>query len=453
MKKRIMALLMSGVMSVSVLAGCGNPAAVDTPSTQTQETPAATADTSSTDTGNKVEEAGEIQKLDDSTAASAIDNLVANTKDTVQLTVWASEMDQEFTQKLLDEFKAKYPSVNFDFQLGIQSEAGAKDAVIADPTAAADVYAFADDQLIELINAKGLTEVSTAYTYDVATENSSSSIAAATFNGKVYAYPMTGDNGYFMYYNSSIFSADDMVSLDKMAEVAKEKGVTIGYQKGGWYLHGFFDAEGTGHYADLQDDGSTSCNWNDQVGVDIANAIIQYAKDGVLVMADDSTAAEGFKAGTMGAVVSGTWAAQNFAEALGDNYAACIMPKFKAGDKEYQMTAYLGFKLIGVNPNSAFLPWSMLLAEYLTCEESQVARFQARQLGPSNVKAASSPEVLSDVAIAAISAQGAHGTLQRVGGNYWASSESLSDILISGNPDNQDIQQLLDDAVSGITAK
>lgn len=450
MKKRLMALLMSGVMCVSVLAGCGNPAVQDTPATPAQETPAP-ADTSSTD--SKTEEAGEIQKLDENTAASAIDNLVANTSGTVQLTIWASEMDQEFTQKLLDEFKAKYPTVNFDFQLGIQSEAGAKDAVIADPTAAADVYAFADDQLIELINAKGLTEVSTAYTYDVATENSTSSIAAATYGGKVYAYPMTGDNGYFMYYNSSIFSAEDMQSFDKMVEVAKEKGVKIGYQKGGWYLHGFFDAEGTGHFADLQDDGSTTCNWNDQIGVDIANAIISYAKEGVLVMADDSTAAEGFKDGTMGAVVSGTWAAQSFSEALGDNYAACIMPKFKAGDNEYQMTAYLGFKLIGVNPNSAFLPWSMLLAEYLTCEETQVARFQARQLGPSNVKAAASPEVLSDVAIAAISAQGAHGTLQRVGGNYWASSESLSDILISGNPDNQDIQQLLDDAVSGITAK
>ncbi len=452
MKKRILALFMAGIMSVSVLAGCEGSGAGT----------AATQDTAgSTDTGNSGsssqsgsnEGAGEIQKLDDATAASAIDNLVANTTDTVQLTIWASEMDQEFTQKLLDQFKAQYPTVNFDFQLGVQSEAGAKDAVIADPTAAADVYAFADDQLIELINAKGLTEVSTAYTYDVATENSASSIAAATYNGKVYAYPMTGDNGYFMYYNSSIFSAEDMVSFDKMAEVAKEKGVTIGYQKGGWYLHGFFDAEGTGHFADLQDDGSTTCNWNDQVGVDIANAIIKYAQDGVLVLADDSTAAEAFKAGTMGAVVSGTWAAQNFSDALGSNYAACIMPKFTAGGKEYQMTAYLGFKLIGVNPNSAYLPWSMLLAEYLTCEESQIARFQARQLGPSNIKAASSDAVLSDVAIAAISAQGAHGTLQRVGGNYWASSESLSDILISGNPDGQDVQQLLDDAVSGITAK
>ena len=447
MRKRALSLFMAGALSVSMLAGCGNEGTGETPTQAATPTQAPSGDSAGK------EEAGEIQKLDDSSAASAIDNLVANTTGTVQLTVWASEMDQEFTQKLLDDFQALYPSVKFDFQLGIQSEANAKDAVVADPTAAADVYAFADDQLIELINAKGLTEVSTAYTYDVATENSSSSIAAATFNGKVYAYPMTGDNGYFMYYNKSIFSEEDMKSLDKMAEVAKEKGVTIGYQKGGWYLHGFFDAEGTGHYAELQEDGSTTCNWNDAVGVDIANAIIQYAKDGVLVLADDSTAAEAFKEGSMGAVVSGTWAAQSFSEALGDDYAACIMPKFTAGGKEYQMTAYLGFKLIGVNPNSAFLPWSMLLAEYLTCEESQVARFQARQLGPSNVKAAASNEVLSDVAISAISAQGAHGTLQRVGGNYWASSESLSDILISGNPDGQDVQQLLDDAVSGITAK
>ncbi|MBP5732837.1 MAG: extracellular solute-binding protein [Lachnospiraceae bacterium] len=442
MRKRALALLMTCALSLTALAGCGG-----------NTDGGSSAEVKSSESSNSGNGGGEIQKLDDATAASAIDNLVANTKDTVQLTIWASEMDQEFTQTLLDQFKSKYSSVKFDFQLGIQSEAGAKDAVMADPTAAADVYAFADDQLIELINVKGLTEVSTAYTYDVATENSTSSIAAASYNGKVYAYPMTGDNGYFMYYNSSIFSAEDMVSFDKMVEVAKQKGVTIGYQKGGWYLHGFFDAEGTGHYADLQSDGSTSCNWNDQVGVDIANAIIQYAKDGVLVMADDSTAAEAFKAGTMGAVVSGTWAAQNFSDALGSNYAACIMPKFKAGGKEYQMTAYLGFKLIGVNPNSAYLPWAMLLAEYLTCEESQIARFQARQLGPSNVKAASSDAVLKDVAIAAISAQGAHGTLQRVGGNYWASSESLSDILISGNPDGPDVQKLLDDAVSGITAK
>ena len=436
MRKRALALLMTCVLSLSALAGCGG-----------KTTPEGSS-VASGESGN----GGEVTKLDETAAANAIDNLVANTKDTVQLTIWASEMDQEFTQTLLDQFKTKYPSVKFDFQLGIQSEAGAKDAVMADPTAAADVYAFADDQLIELINAKGLMEVSTAYTYDVASENSASSIAAATYNGKVYAYPMTGDNGYFMYYNSSIFSAEDMVSLDKMVEVAKKKGVTIGYQKGGWYLHGFFDAEGTGHYAELQSDGSTSCNWNDQVGVDIANAIIKYAQEGVL-MADDSTAAEGFKNGTMGAVVSGTWAAQTYSDALGSNYAACIMPKFTAGGKEYQMTAYLGFKLIGVNPNSAYLPWAMLLAEYLTCEESQIARFQARQLGPSNVKAASSDAVLKDVAIAAISAQGAHGTLQRVGGNYWASSESLSDILISGNPDGQDVKKLLDDAVSGITAK
>ena len=177
MRKRALALLMTCVLSMTALAGCGG---------NTDGSSQAEVQSSASGSGG-----GEIQKLDDDKAASAIDNLVANTKDTVQLTVWASEMDQDFTQTLLDQFKAKYPSVKFDFQLGIQSEAGAKDAVMADPTAAADVYAFADDQLIELINVKGLTEVSTAYTYDVASENSASSIAAATYNGKVYEKNLT----------------------------------------------------------------------------------------------------------------------------------------------------------------------------------------------------------------------------------------------------------------------
>ncbi|MBQ2099515.1 MAG: hypothetical protein II477_00425 [Lachnospiraceae bacterium] len=150
MRKKALALLMTCVLSMTALVGCGGNAG------GSNETNASVSSGS-----------GEIQKLDEKAAAGAIDNLVANTKDTVQLTIWASEMDQEFTQTLLDQFKAKYPSVKFDFQLGIQSEAGAKDAVMADPTAAADVYAFADDQLIELINVKGLTEVSTAYTYEL----------------------------------------------------------------------------------------------------------------------------------------------------------------------------------------------------------------------------------------------------------------------------------------------
>ena len=36
------------------------------------------------------------------------------------------------------------------------------------------------------------------------------SVLAATIDGKLYAYPATADNGYFMFYNKEYFTEDDV---------------------------------------------------------------------------------------------------------------------------------------------------------------------------------------------------------------------------------------------------
>ena len=48
--------------------------------------------------------------------------------------------------------------------------------------------------------------------------------------------------------------------------------------------------------------------------------------------------------------------------------------------------------------------------------------------------------------------QSEYANLQRVGGNYWASAETLGQICVNGNPDGKDPQTLIEDAVAGITA-
>ena len=92
---------------------------------------------------------------------------------------------------------------------------------------------------------------------------------------------------------------------------------------------------------------------------------------------------------------------------------------------------------------------AMLLADYVTNEENETLRFQQRAQGPSNTNAlaaASSP------ALTAVVAQSEYANLQRVGGNYWASAETLGQICVNGNPDGKDSQTLIEDAVAGITA-
>jgi len=382
----------------------------------------------------------------------AIQNLINSTEGTVALTVWASEEDQAYTQSLIDEFIAAYPEVTFDIQLGSESESTAKDTILADIEAAADVFAFADDQINELVAARALQPVSAYYTYDVVNENVAGAVDAATVDGQLYAYPMTADNGYFMFYDSSVFTAEDMQSLDRMVEVAQESGTKIAMEmSGGWYIYSFF--AGAGLELSLNDDGVTNtCTWNEAGGTDVAQAILDLVNTGVFVNMTDDEQATAIANGEISACVNGTWRAETAAEAWGENYAACKLPTFTCGGQQVQMSSFSGCKLIGVNAYSDQIGWSMLLAEYLTNEQAQIGRFEARGLGPSNIAASTSDAVQANPAIAALAAQADYATPQRVGGNYWAPSQTLGEILASGNPDNIDLQELLDTAVEGIEA-
>ena len=443
MKKKLLSVLLSTAMVASLLVGCGGTTEEATPAEEatTEEAPA--------------EDAAEEAPAEDAAAADAADpvaNLIAATTDTVTLTVWASEEDQDLTTKLLDEFKAAYPDVTFDITLGAESESTAKDTILTDVEAAADVFAFADDQINELVNAGALQEVAATYTYDVATENAPVAVESATVDGKLYAYPMTADNGYFMFYDSSVFTEDDVQSLEKMIEVADAAGKKIAMDiSNGWYIYSFF--QGAGYELTLNDDGVTNtCTWNGAGATDVAQAIMDLTASGVLVDMGDEDMATQIAEGTIAACVNGTWRAETAQTAWGDNYAAAKLPTFNVAGKDCQMSSYSGYKLVGVNPHSANVGWSMLLAEYLTNEASQTARFEARGLGPANLAAASSDAVQANPAIAALAAQAAYATPQRVGANFWSPAETLGQILASGNPDGTDLQTLLDTTVEGITA-
>ena len=441
MKKKLLASLLTLSMVAAMLTGCGGAVKEEAPADTTE---AATEEAAPAEETTEAAESTE--------AADPVANLIAATTDTVSLTVWASEEDQTLTTELLEKFKAQYPDVTFDIKLGSESESTAKDTVLTDVEAAADVYAFADDQINELVAAGALQAVSATYTYDVAAENVAGAVEAATVDGTLYAYPMTADNGYFMFYDSSVFTEDDVQSLEKMIEVADAAGKKIGMDiSNGWYIYSFF--QGAGYDLTLNDDGVTnSCAWNAEGAVDVAQAIMDLCATGVLVDMGDEEMATAIAEGTVVAAVNGTWRAETASDAWGENYAATKLPTFEVAGEAKQMSSYSGYKLIGVNPYSKNVGWSMLLAEFLTNAESQAARFEARGLGPANIEAASSQAVQENPAIAALAAQAAYATPQRVGGNFWTPAETLGQILASGNPDGTDLQTLLDTTVEGITA-
>ncbi len=432
MKKKVCALVLSAAMMVCGLAACGgNDAEVSSKAPES----------------SKAETSSEAP----ATSTDPIANLIAATTGTVDLTVWASEEDQDLTKDLIAEFEAAYPDVDFNITLGAESESTCKDTVLVDVEAAADVYTFADDQINELVKAGALQAVSATYTYDVAAANVAGAVEAASVDGTLYAYPMTADNGYFMFYDKSIFTEDDVKSMEKMLEVAaaNDKKVAMCVADG-WYIYSFF--KGAGFDMSLNADGTNSCDWNAAGGTDVAQGILDLFATGSFVNMTDQEMATAITEGSIAACVNGTWRAATAAEAWGENYAATKLPTYKVAGTDTQMSSFSGYKLVGVNPHSDNLGWSMLLAEHLTSEASQVTRFETRGLGPANINAAASDAVQADPAIAALAEQAAYATPQRVGGNYWSPAQTLGQILSSGNPDGTELQELLDTAVTGIVA-
>ena len=77
----------------------------------------------------------------------------------ISLKVWGSQEDQELLAELCEAFAAEHPENEWTFTYGVVGEADAKTRYLEDPAAAADVFSYPDDQIIDLVNADALYEV------------------------------------------------------------------------------------------------------------------------------------------------------------------------------------------------------------------------------------------------------------------------------------------------------
>lgn len=394
----------------------------------------------------------------------------ASAADPISLVVWGAEEDQALLAELVEGFKAAYPDQTFDIQIGVESESTAKDTVLTDVEAAADVFAFANDQLNDLVAAGALLDLSgqvsavlPAYAgktlEDVMAANGEGSVAAASKDGKLYAFPMGGGNNYFLYYDSTKVSAEQAQSWDGLLAAAETAGSKVGMTfASGWYNASFF--LGAGFIADMNEDGTTVIDWNGTssdgyTGVDVAKAMAEIAANpGFLAIADGDISNQ-IASKAVCAVISGTWDAGAAEAAFGEGYAATKLPTFTCAGSQVQMSCYSGFKLMGVNAYSKNSGWAVLLAEYLTNESSQTARFNSRQLAPTNLNAAADEAVSSNIAIAASAAQDVYGSVQNVGGKYWDPTATFGQMVANGELSTADeaaIQNVLDTLVEGVCA-
>jgi arabinogalactan oligomer/maltooligosaccharide transport system substrate-binding protein len=389
--------------------------------------------------------------------------------ETVSLRVWGGEEDQNLLKDLVEKFKTTYPDQKFDIEIGVESESTAKDTVLTDVEAAADVFAFASDQIVDLNNAKALANIedmdAALQNYakksvaDIKAANGEGSVEAASVDGKLMAFPMTGGNGYFLYYDSSVISEEDAATWDTLLAAADKAGKKVGMTlASGWYNASFF--YGAGFTTGLNDDGTTAIDFNGTskdgyTGVQVTQSMLNIASNKAFMAIADGDVSNQIAGGTLAAVISGTWDAENAQKVFGDGYAAAKLPTYTLDGKQVQQGSVSGYKLLGVNAYSKNVGWATVLAEFLTNEESQTTRFEQRQLAPTNKKVAASDEVSKNVAIAASGAQDAYGVIQTVSAKYWDPAKTFGEMIAQGSisaTDEKAIQDALDTMVEGAKA-
>ena len=348
------------------------------------------------------------------------------------LTVWSPQEDQDtnWLQDQCEAFAAEHPNWKINFNYGVCPEGEAKDNVTKDVEAAADVYMLANDNIPDLVSAGALSELGGDYLGYVTSTNSDSILASDTYNDSVVAFPFT-PNTWFMYYDKSVFSEDDVKNFDTMLEKAGEAGKKVSFKlTDSWYIEAFYVANGCTLFGD-----GTDTDAGIDFGGDKAAAVTEYLVDlaanpNFLVDADGSGLAG--LGDSVAALFSGTWDAEAVKEKLGDNMGVAALPTVTIDGKEGQMKSFIGSKAIGVNPNAENQQVAMSLAAYLAGEKAQTAHYEMRNLLPSNINISLADDPIATAVTNVMTDTSIMQPLCKEMSNYWSPAENMGKNIQSG---------------------
>ena len=356
------------------------------------------------------------------------------------LKVWVADAAVDFTNEQVEAFKAANPEFA-DMTVAVEpvGEGDAASKVITDVEAAADIFGFAQDQLARMVAAGALELVEPGNAEIVAAENDAGSVSAVTLGGEMYAYPLTSDNGYFLYYDKSVVS--DPSTLEGILADCEAAGKSFYMEiNSGWYQTAFFFGAGCTLTYDSDDEGNlVKCNadYASENGLKALKAMIALSKSPAFVNGSSIS-----NATNVGAIVDGTWDAVAAQELFGDNYAAAKLPTVDG----WQLSGFGGFKMLGVKPQTDEdkLAACDALAAWLSSGEVQLARYEALGWGPSNLAAQQSDAVKADVALSALAEQLAYTIPQgQYPGDYWSLATGLGDRIIAKEFDDADDDALM----------
>jgi arabinogalactan oligomer/maltooligosaccharide transport system substrate-binding protein len=427
--KKVLAVALAATMTMTTLAACGNKAdnTGDTGSTGN------TTENTSTDAGTTTAE-----------------------PEAVSLKVWTPEEDMELTQEMMTNFEAAHPEYKITWDLSVVGVDESAANLTTDAEAAADVFLVPSGSIPGLVEA-GLLYPITANADEIKSMYGAGALEACTKDGLLYGLPST-PNSWFLFYNKSMYTEDDMKSLESM--MAKDLGDGI-YNfscsiMNSWYIEAFYYAAGCTLFGENGDD-PTDCTWNNANGVAATEYLIDLTSNPKYIEDEDGIAGSLFKEGKLGAFSTGTWAnADNaLSDALGDDLGAVALPTVTINGNTAHLSNFADYKCYAIKSNTQAPLAAQLFAEFLNNEENQLKRFEKNGQTPTVLSLVDDPSVSAEVGSAALLAQTQYATVQpsisAIDG-YWTPAATLGTAIVNGECTKDKAQEYLDKVVSDITS-
>ncbi len=400
-------------------------------------------------------------------AAVGVLGIAACGKSKPGLTVWGPSAQQESLKQMIALFKEANPDITYEIEVGVCSEGDGYSMMSNDPQSGADVYAFANDQLVNLYSIGALSPLAPSTVTALHTSDDTAAVEAGKLGDNYYGYPYAADNGFFLYYDSSVVTAEQAQTVDGVLQACIDAGKDFIFEgTNSWYALSF--AYGAGATYTPTYEGSVLKSVVADFDQKADGGKYSYGQLGGYQLAkvlqatctkvgNDTVIDDALSNGTFGACVRGTWKGDAIKTALKDKYAATTLPRWTGADgKTYDWVSFAGYKLFGVNAYSKHAEDAHKLAAFLSSEAMQEKRFKDNGVGPSNKAVAALQDVKDNVAISTMTKQIKTASVVQVPmpSNYWSEADSFGQAmkLLDLNASWSDLQDRVVEMVTAMKA-
>ena len=405
MKKRILALSLAAAMVVGALASCN----------------------------------GSETTVTSSQAVEARD---------VALVLWGSEADQDFLKQMSADFATAYVADHEDVKsvtvdVKIVGEDNSATEALKDLNAAADVFGVPGDQTGALAEAKAIYAMPEAVVSEIKELVGEPTAAKTFYNGSYYGFPYSPNTAQALFYNKTLFTEDEVKSLNTMLE--KDLGEDVkafGMDEGAFFSSTWYFTAGGELFTNSD---KNVCTFDSDECVEMLTWVQENA--GRMYKGGTTDAAALLQDGKLAAYADGSWNAKALIDALGDNVAVTKLPEVTVNGKTMQMKCFGGVKYYAVNAASKEPEVAVALAQYLASPDVQLKKFEAKLAKnelviPTALSLMNNAKINENPAVAAYMQQGDFIVVQEpvITNDWWGDAAALYKGIFEGTTKPENIK-------------